>query len=302
MGTINLIDAFNKTFVFYYHSDDIAKLVHFAIILIGLKETADNFFYEFIVKSPAENQRKIKFVENIVSDSISVGELIGSGRCVTITHAVIKNHLHNDNIYFRFVVKKKEADTVDSPRIFLATKQNSTDEKSKHKVTHPIKPKLNFNSFPNRGVARSNNSKKSPSVPNSPATSGKMPSAQNKIEFVPVLIRSTHSAELPDYSSINKVKVTDGLCNVPGMVETPCLTPSINKMYALEEQFKRDFKIGLDQRSGMSQIGVVDMTHLTSGSTTKTPYTSTQVSYKQSDSNKKYLDGREKTLSSKYKK
>lgn len=61
ISTINLINAFNKTFVFYYLSNSLTKMIYFVIFLLGRKSDAENFCYELGIKSPSEAQRKVLF-------------------------------------------------------------------------------------------------------------------------------------------------------------------------------------------------------------------------------------------------
>lgn len=56
---LGIIDAFNKKFVFYYLSNTKTRMIYFVIFMIGRKEKAAQFLYEFEIKSPAEKYRKV---------------------------------------------------------------------------------------------------------------------------------------------------------------------------------------------------------------------------------------------------
>lgn len=59
IGTVNMINAFNKMFVFHYFSDSKTKMIYFLIYLIGRKEDAEHFTYEFVIKSPNEKYKMV---------------------------------------------------------------------------------------------------------------------------------------------------------------------------------------------------------------------------------------------------
>lgn len=58
-SSLNLISAFNRRFVFYYHSNLQTKMVIFIIYLLGRKEDAQHYFTEFKIKSPAAKIEKV---------------------------------------------------------------------------------------------------------------------------------------------------------------------------------------------------------------------------------------------------
>lgn len=58
-STLNLVDACRRKFVFYYNSNSSTQMVYFIIFLIGSKDEASQYVYEFEIKSPAEKYRKV---------------------------------------------------------------------------------------------------------------------------------------------------------------------------------------------------------------------------------------------------
>lgn len=230
IGTINLIEAFSRIFVFYYQSHSIKKLIHFAIILIGSSSDAENFYYKFKIKSPNERFRNIKFVENVFNDKTDIRDICGSGRCVTLTHETIKQHLCENNINFRFMIIRKDLEKDNNVESNMSMKQQKM---IKSNTTPNLKnAALGFTA---KGTMKANYTKRSSSLPQGNSGSFSVPKSTNS--------SSTNSSVHENRSSINKIKVRDGLCHAPGLFETPCLLPSINRMDQGEEQLLRETNI-----------------------------------------------------------
>lgn len=56
---MNLIEAFNKKFVFYYYADYGKKIVYFLIYLIGRKDDANKYIIDFEIVIPNNDFRKV---------------------------------------------------------------------------------------------------------------------------------------------------------------------------------------------------------------------------------------------------
>lgn len=108
ISTINVIDAYNKTFGFYYKANNISGLVYFVVFIVnGFKNDRDEFSYEILIKSPVEKYRKIKFVEKCFSGVENVENTIKSENCLVLPRSVIKTHLYKNNIHFRLLIRPK---------------------------------------------------------------------------------------------------------------------------------------------------------------------------------------------------
>lgn len=105
VAKINVIDAFNKKFMFYYLSKNDSPNVLFLIYLLGRKCDAQKFLIDFELK---QNFRKIKFVELCYSDANNPKDMIQGERCIVIPKSLVKSYLIGDEINFRFIIKKKE--------------------------------------------------------------------------------------------------------------------------------------------------------------------------------------------------
>jgi Seven in absentia protein family len=57
--TLNLVDAFNKLFVFFFNSRSDVETINFVIFVLGRKEDAAQYFYEFELKAPDQQYSKV---------------------------------------------------------------------------------------------------------------------------------------------------------------------------------------------------------------------------------------------------
>lgn len=103
---INLIDAFNKKFIFYYMSHENSSNLIFLIFLIGRKSDAQKYLIDFELK---DGLRKLKFIETCYSDAVDLSEIIGEHRCFVIPKKLAATFTKNDQLVFRFVLKRKDA-------------------------------------------------------------------------------------------------------------------------------------------------------------------------------------------------
>lgn len=108
---LKLINAFNKKFIFFYNSNGESDELTFAIFLIGRKCDADRYLIDFEVR---QDQRKIKFLEKCHSDADDIFELIRTGHCFTMSKKIIESLVTNGKINFRFIIKRKDAVTMEN--------------------------------------------------------------------------------------------------------------------------------------------------------------------------------------------
>lgn len=160
---INLVDAFNKKFVFYYMSFAKNPNVFFIIYLIGRKCDAQKYVIDFELK---ENGRKIKFVEECYSDADDLEGIIQTHRCIVITKQLVKTFVKDGEINFRFVLKRKDlAEEEDAHkeeylRSHLLSKYNNNNAPSPTPISAKFKaPKtdaIKFNGNRNENGKRTN--------------------------------------------------------------------------------------------------------------------------------------------------
>lgn len=108
ISTINVINAYNTTFGFYYKTNNISGLVYFIVFIVdGFKNDIDEFSYEILIQSPLEKFRKIKFVEKCIYGVENVENTIKLENCLVLPRSVINTHLYKNNIHFRLFIKPK---------------------------------------------------------------------------------------------------------------------------------------------------------------------------------------------------
>lgn len=58
-GTMNLIDAFGRRFVFYYHTDCTLRMVYFCVFLLGHPDEAKRYLVNFVLHGGPNNREKV---------------------------------------------------------------------------------------------------------------------------------------------------------------------------------------------------------------------------------------------------
>lgn len=103
--TINMVDAFNKKFIFYYSSKAGSSNVSFMIFLLGRKLNAQKYLVDFELK---KGVRKVKFVEHCFCDTDDIERLVDENRCISISKNTIKSFTVDGKFEFRFIIKRKD--------------------------------------------------------------------------------------------------------------------------------------------------------------------------------------------------
>lgn len=128
ISTMNIIDAFNKKFVFYYCSQQTSSVVVFLIFLVGRREDSQKYLVDFELK---QKHRKIKFIEKVYCDADNLNELIEKKEhCIAIPKSIIESYLvDNRCVHFRFILKRKDAfDEEESTQVdFMKNKLHSSE-------------------------------------------------------------------------------------------------------------------------------------------------------------------------------
>ncbi|XP_055534924.1 E3 ubiquitin-protein ligase Siah2-like isoform X2 [Wyeomyia smithii] len=237
-GSIKLVDAFSKQFLFYFFSNVTTQMVYFMIIYFGRREEARQYYYEFDIRSQNDKDiRRIKYVEQCTADCDDLLKMIDEEKCVVVSFKTIKHFLQDDSkIPFRFIVKKIDKESEPTVRERRISENNSQEKKTKTPKPTPFV-------FPTKGQMKANVNRSSPVGGTSAGASGghqlspKSPAAPpaRKISAPANLSKSSatnFSSEQRtpiDFSSINRVASTGEGSPILKQESSPLLTPSINR-------------------------------------------------------------------------
>ncbi|KAG5677792.1 hypothetical protein PVAND_007522 [Polypedilum vanderplanki] len=195
LKTLTLVQAFDCNFIFYYHTNPTTKMIYFLIFLLNEQEQPkpQTFLYELMIKSPKENHCKIKFVEKCFVFDDDIERLRDKEMCAAVTFQTIEKHLDEGHIHFSFLIKKNCKETLNIKAPVVSDNKNVVVAKSS---SHTV---------PSKGILKSNNARKSQSIPSDP----KPPTIitiRKEVEEDPLknLPTKQNSQQPPDYSSINK--------------------------------------------------------------------------------------------------
>lgn len=111
VSKINLIDAFNKTFVFTYFAPQQCPVIFFLIFLLGRRSDAEKYLIDFELN---DGSRKLKFIENCYNDVMDVFKIFAEHRCLVIPQKLAETYAKNGRLDFRFVIKKRDAVEADN--------------------------------------------------------------------------------------------------------------------------------------------------------------------------------------------
>lgn len=103
---INLIDAFNKNFIFFYLAHAESSNIIFIIFLMGRKCDAEKYLIDFELK---DGVRKLKFIEACYSDAGNLRDIITEYRCSIIPKGLAQTYAKDGKLEFRFALKRKDA-------------------------------------------------------------------------------------------------------------------------------------------------------------------------------------------------
>lgn len=242
-GSIKLVDAFSKQFLFYFFSNASTQMVYFMIIYFGRREEARQYYYEFDIRSLNENEiRRIKYVEQCAADCEDLLKMIDEEKCVVVSFKTIKHFLRADSmIPFRFIVKKIDKEAESTGRERRVSENSSHQTKTKAPKPTPFV-------FTNKGKTQANVSRPAAAGSSSAGSSGgnkpsKSPSDPplRKVS-APANLSKTHatsSASDPrniiDFSSINRVAATGEGSPILKLESSPLMTPSINRNDAVSK-------------------------------------------------------------------
>lgn len=162
--TFNLIDAFNKKFVFLYTSRAENSIVMFIIYLLGRKIDAKKYMIDFELRD--DEMRKVKLIEMCYSDADDIINIAKDHRCIVLSKKLVESYVKNDKLEFRFVIKKKdfiEMENIEKQEHLLhsilnseteqATKQNGSKTQMK---TYQSESNIFLSTARNTGSAKQN--------------------------------------------------------------------------------------------------------------------------------------------------
>lgn len=152
---INLIDAFNKKFVFLYNCHPKSSNVVFIIYLLGQKSQADKFMIDFELK---DDLRKVKFIEKCYSDCLDIKSIITDHRCFVLPKKLVETYANDQKLAFRFVVKKTDSIEIENSEKQMHLLDHLADgNRTKQKViTKPQMKAYQSESHLNLNAHRSN--------------------------------------------------------------------------------------------------------------------------------------------------
>jgi hypothetical protein len=158
---------------------------------------------------------------------------------VAVSHRTVANYLHDSNIHFRFIIKRKDEDKESRAKAIEKTPAPAPALPPKSVPNAVAKAAVAF-AFVNKGKLKQNTSRKGLSIPlattlsNVVSTATATTAAAKQLSRMisdpspvrPVLPFMRHVESAQDFSSINK-----GDMNSPigQLEEAPCYQPSINK-------------------------------------------------------------------------
>ncbi|XP_053686094.1 E3 ubiquitin-protein ligase siah-1-like [Sabethes cyaneus] len=238
-GSIKLIDAFSKQFLFYFFSNTETQKVYFMIVYFGRREEARQYYYEFDIRSQDEKDiRRIKYVEQCAADCDDLLNMIDEEKCVVVSFKTIKHFLREDSkIPFRFIVKKIDKESEPTDRVRRVSESNSQEKKTKAPKPTPFV-------FPQKGQIKANASRSAPvggtstgpsggGKPQSPKTPSDQPlrkvSAPANLSKNSVSNSGSDQRNPFDISSINRMAATGEGSPILKVESSPLLTPSINR-------------------------------------------------------------------------
>lgn len=147
MQRLNVIDAFNKKFIFYYSSKANSPNVIFLIFLMGRKVDAQKFIIDFELR---QNSRKVKFVDDCLCDTDDLSRIIDKNRCIAISKNMIETLLIDGKINFRFIIKRRdqfEAEELNKEQHLMQSLSVNIVDKFKTKPQQPQQPETQHSQF-----------------------------------------------------------------------------------------------------------------------------------------------------------
>lgn len=250
-GSIKLVDAFSKQFLFYFSSNVATKMVYFMIIYFGRREEAKQYYYEFEIRSRAEQDiRRVKFVEPCVSDCEDLSAKLEDESCIALSFKTIKHYLHNGAIPFRFIVKKfeKEEEAV-TLRVRRTSESGNAAGGGSHK---PPKPKPAPFVFTEKGKLKQNLSRSSSfassaggankrSPGDSPLRRISVPARPMSASMTPTSASPSPRSGTPEFSSINRMGISGRDSPIIHQEPCPLMSPSINRLDAVSKSKKNNY-------------------------------------------------------------
>lgn len=203
-GTLNLIQAFNHDFIFYFYSNSRTRQMLFAIYLLGKRKTSNRFYYELKIQSPEEKFRQLKFTERCFSDEeISMdGEHLNPhiAQVLVVSQDTLVEHVKDEQIHFQYKISEIPKRPQPEVPVPMVKKKEKPKEKPKAK----------------KDPKKTNLKRMESGIPNASESGGgpKKPSAEEE---------AAKNGLVPLTTSINRQTLN------AQQKESPCLSPSINK-------------------------------------------------------------------------
>lgn len=147
-------------------------------------------------------------MENCFSYSDNILQMRDSERCVALTFASVRKHLHDSNIHFSYLIKKKSDKTPIPPSSSLVD-ATASDSKTIPKQA-PYQP-------PNKGIMKANVVRKGSSIPTGSMAPKKVEMAADPPLICLEVTEPGNTTRPAEYSSINKFHY-DQMFKSPGKI------------------------------------------------------------------------------------
>lgn len=150
MGTLNLVNAFSRHFVFFYYTDVGTGLVYFMVFLLGRRSTASRYYAEFQLNYASTLHERVSFVTPCVSDCSDIPAMLVAEECIVLTHSSVRKYIGADGcLGFRLFVKDKKAQPVPSALAADDSEGVTTKSAPKPKPLVAAKPAVKKAPLPN---------------------------------------------------------------------------------------------------------------------------------------------------------
>lgn len=179
MGTLQLIAAHNRQFVFFYYTKACTPTVNFIVFLLGDGAVAPRFSVQLQLSggSEASNER-IEFVTTCRTDDADTHALIDAEECMVLSHRAVRKYIDADGcLQFRVQIRDREAKVVAPVVSRTAVDVPVPDEQQDKAAKAAAPPKV-----VKKGAIVANLTKKSSAVGGSgPPSSGRLTALRSRV-------------------------------------------------------------------------------------------------------------------------
>lgn len=142
MGTLTLIGAFDRQFVFFYYTKACTRTVNFIVFLVGDRRAASRFSVVLQLSSAdTAGHERVEFETPCRSDDADIHATIDAEECIVLSHRAARKYLDADGcLRFRVQIRDKEAKVV--PPVVAKAVANEVPSEQPPKAQNPVPPKV----------------------------------------------------------------------------------------------------------------------------------------------------------------